>query len=117
MLTVVSLLSPAEIADAQTLSGVRIGDELPTAIRQIGYPPDKADRAGPYAYAMWKLGDANELHVTMQTADGRIVYMESDWGGFVGDRGAPETDFPHFLFGRTTQRDIAAATGSRGPFV
>jgi hypothetical protein len=113
-LVAANLVSPNVIAYAQTLSGVRIGDDLASAVRQIGFQPDEADRAEPYAYAMWKLGDGNELHVTISTVNGRIVYMESDWGGLVGGRGAPETDFPGFFYGRTTQREITAVAGNWG---
>jgi hypothetical protein len=63
---------------------------------------------------MWTLGDGNELHVTVAAADGSVVYMESDWGGWNGDKGAPETDFPNLLFGRTTRQEITSKFGSSG---
>jgi predicted aspartyl protease len=109
-----SLLTSIANSFAQSLSGVRIGDDLSNAVQQVGFPPDKTDRSGPFIYSMWTLGDGNELHVTTRTGEGKIVYMESDWGGWLGDRGSSETDFRDFFFGRTTRQRIISKMGSRG---
>jgi predicted aspartyl protease len=113
-LSVGSLLPSATNTRAQSLSSVRIGDDVSSAARQIGFPPDIADRSGPYSFAMWKLGDGNELNVTTRTDEGKIVYMESDWGGWDGGRAASSTDFPNFYLGRTTRHDIMSKMGSEG---
>jgi predicted aspartyl protease len=113
-LSLASLLPSAANSCAQSLSGIRIGDDLSSAIKQIGFPPDKADRSGPFTYSMWTLGDGNELNVTTRTGEDKIIYMESDWFGWRGDRGSSETDFANFFFGRTTRQEIMSKLGSRG---
>ncbi|MGA8550460.1 MAG: retropepsin-like aspartic protease [Stellaceae bacterium] len=109
-----SLLCSAPSTCAQSLSGVRVGDDLSNAIRQIGIPPSKIDRSGPFTYSMWTLDDGNELHVTTRDGEDKILYMESDWGGWNGDRGSPETDFSNIFFGRTTRSEIISKMGSKG---
>jgi predicted aspartyl protease len=112
----VSLFPPAERICAQNLSGVRIGDDFSIAAKQIGFPPDVSERSGPYSFAKWRLGDGNTLSATVRTVEGKIIYLESDWEGWNGGTGGAQTDFPDFLFGRTTRREIMSKLGSEGVF-
>ncbi|MFD0937190.1 hypothetical protein ACFQ12_18665 [Methylobacterium trifolii] len=59
----------------------------------------------------WVFQDGNELAVTARRSDGRIVYLESSWGGRVA--GSP-TDYPGVNFGETTLADLRARLGSNG---
>jgi predicted aspartyl protease len=113
-LSLASLLPSAARTCAQSLSGVQIGDDLTSAVKQIGFPPNQASRSGPFSSAKWRLGDGNELSVTMRTGEGKIIFMESDWGGWNGGRGESETDFPDFFFGRTTRQQIISKMGNEG---
>jgi hypothetical protein len=64
----------------QSLSGIKIGDTVSSVVKQLGSPPNKVDRSGPFTSAMWKLGDKNRLSVMTRANDGKIVYIENDWG-------------------------------------
>ncbi len=78
-------------ARSQSLSGVRIGDDRLSVAERIGFPPARASRSGPFSFAKWVLEDGNEFSVTARNSDGKIVYIESDWGGKQFGSG---TDFP-----------------------
>jgi hypothetical protein len=80
-LSLVGCFSLVERICAQNLSGVRIGDDFSSAAKQIGFPPASSERSGPYIAAKWVLGDGNTLSATGTAIDGKIVYVESDWGG------------------------------------
>jgi clan AA aspartic protease (TIGR02281 family) len=95
-------------AHPQSLSGIRLGDPF-TVTDRIGFPPAAIERSGPFIIAKWALADGNQLHVTASSHDGKIVYVESDWGGKVA-----YTDFPGFYFGKTTLTEIFTKLGSNG---
>lgn len=114
LVVIASQFIATAVTSAQNLSGISIGDDLATAVRRIGFSPTKADRAGPFSYAMWKLGDGNQLSVTTRTGDDRIIYMESDWGGWNGGAASAASDFPGFVFGKTKRKDIVTKLGGRG---
>jgi predicted aspartyl protease len=98
-------------ARSQSLSGIRIGDDRLSVAERIGFPPARASRSGPFSFAKWVLEDGNELSVTARISDGKIVYIESDWGG---KQLGSDADFPGFYFGRTTLAEIEARLGSNG---
>jgi clan AA aspartic protease (TIGR02281 family) len=93
-------------AHSQTLSGIRVGDDSLVVTGRIGFAPTTMERSGPFTIAKWVLGDRNTLHVAARVSDGKIVYIECDWGG-----DAAYSDFPGFHFGKTTLRDIHAKLG------
>ncbi len=60
-------------------------------------------------YYKWQLDDDNSLSVTVRMADNKIVFMASDWG-----HKSDITDFPGFIFGRTTRAELFRKLRSNG---
>ncbi len=60
-------------------------------------------------YYKWQLDDDNSLSITVRMADNKIVFMGSDWG-----HKSDITDFPGFIFGRTTRSELFKKLGSNG---
>jgi hypothetical protein len=100
---------PISAVSAQSLSGVRIGDNISVTAR-IGYPPTARNQSGPFTMRKWKLEDGNDLSVTT-TSGGTIVYIETDWGG---EQGGSYSDFPRFYYGRTSLSEIRKNLGNNG---
>jgi clan AA aspartic protease (TIGR02281 family) len=94
-------------AHAQSLSGIHVGDSYSNVQQIIGFPSSRSERSGPFSVAKWLLGDGNSLSVTARSDTGKIVYIESDWGG-----NTTYTDFPNLHFGKTTLADIKQKFGS-----
>jgi hypothetical protein len=84
---------------AQSLSGLRIGDELSTA--SIGIMPVAKEQSGSFTITKWRFANDNELSVTARA--GKIVFMELDWGGH---QNGAQSDFPGLLFGKTTLAEM-----------
>jgi hypothetical protein len=95
---------------AQSLSGIRIGDEIASA-DQIGFAPVERNQSGPFAITKWRLPDKNELSITSATNNGKIVYIECDWGRL---QSGTYTDFPGLYYGRTSLADIRQRFGNNG---
>lgn len=106
----ISSMSFAEMASlhAQTLSGLRIGDDK-SSIEKLG-SPNITEQDGPYTLVEYEFSNGNELHITISQA-GKIAYMELDWGG--KQEGA-RSDFPGFSFGTTNLDEIMTKFGSTG---
>ena len=96
-------------ASAQSLSGLRVGDDLSSTAR-LGLSPVERNRSGPFTITKWRLPDGNELSVTAGS-NGKIVYIESDW---VRSPSGTYSDFPGLYFGRTSLTDIRQKFGSNG---
>ena len=96
-------------AFCQQLSGLSIGESF-TQTKLLGFPPSQLNRSGPFLIAKWDMPDGNFLSVTA-TADGVIVFLESNWGYGVSGR---FTDFPGLVFGKTTLAEVRKLTGSNG---
>jgi hypothetical protein len=97
-----------DLARAQDFAGIRIGDGA-SSVARLGQPVI-SNRSGPFDLMKWQFQNRNELSVTFYKA-GKIVYMESDWGGL--ESGA-KSDFPGMIFGRTTLAEIRNKFGSNG---
>jgi len=97
-------------AQSQTLSGIRIGEEVSAASRVAGKPVAKVP-AGPHEEIRFKLPDGNRLAVATDMDSRRIVYAEEKWGGHPHGRPA---DFPGFTYGETTLADIRAHADNSG---
>lgn len=95
---------------AQSLSGLSLSDTL-ARTSTIGMAPSASNEMGPHSLRRWTFPDGNELSVTARRSDGRIVYMESSWGGRVP--GSP-TDYPGVKFGETTLTELRRLMGSNG---
>lgn len=96
-------------AAAQSMSGIKIGDEVSAASRMIGTSPVAREQMGPFEARKWKLADGNELSVTARRDTGKVVYAETNWGGGTGGRAS---DFPGFTYGKTTLAEIRDTLGS-----
>jgi clan AA aspartic protease (TIGR02281 family) len=94
---------------AQNLSGVSVGDDASKAFQLLGKIPARSERSGPVAYYKWRLDDDNSLSITVRMSDNKIVFMASDWG-----HKSDITDFPGFIFGRTTRAELFKKLGSNG---
>jgi hypothetical protein len=97
-------------AHSQSLSGIRIGEDI-SATSRLGAPPSARKQIGPFTLSKWILEDGNELSVTSSTASGKIVYIETDWGG---TQTGTTSDFSLFSYGRTTLAEIRSQFGNNG---
>jgi hypothetical protein len=97
-------------AQAQSLSGVKVGDEISSA-STIDARPLPSKSGDSHEERRWKLPDGNRLSVAADPETKRIVYIEKKWSG--GAHGKP-ADFPGFVYGQTTLADIRAHAQNNG---
>lgn len=95
---------------AQSLSGLSLGDPV-AKTKELGTRPVATEQMGPFTIQKWAQSDGNELSVTAIRNSGRIVYLESNWGG---SQSGSFTDFDSFTYGETTLVDIRKKLGSNG---
>lgn len=98
------------VVNAQTMSGIRIGDPL-SSTSKIGFSPTAKEENGPLVIQKWRFQNKNELSITAFRNTGRIVYMETNWGG---DRNGSFSDVPGMIYGKTTISDIRKRFGNNG---
>ena len=67
-------------AQAQSLSGLHVGDDA-GATRILRKRPSATQRTGPFTISKWSLPNGNDLSVTSSSPGGKIVFLESDFGG------------------------------------
>ncbi|MGF9764772.1 hypothetical protein AAII07_57850 [Microvirga sp. 0TCS3.31] len=97
-------------AQAQSLSGIKVGEEISSASKLAARPlPSK--NGDPHEERRWKLPNGNRLSVAVDPQTKRIVYAEKTWSG--GATGKP-ADFPGFVYGQTTLADIRAHAQNNG---
>lgn len=97
-------------AQAQSLSGIKVGEEISSATKLAARPlPSKS--VAPHEERRWKLPDGNRLSIAADPETKRIVYAEKKWSG--GATGRP-ADFPGFVYGETTLADIKAHAQNNG---
>jgi hypothetical protein len=95
---------------AQTLNGIRIGEEIAAALRVVGKPTSRV-AAGPHEEVRWRLPDGNKLALATDPENSRIAYAEETWGGRPDGKPA---DFPGFRYGETTLADIRMHAENNG---
>ncbi len=105
---VVIALSQSTFLKAQSLSALRVGDRS-SRLSVLG-PDSASDDYKGMQVRKWILPNKNSLSVTVNSA-GRIVFMESDWGGENDD---PRCDLPGLRFGKTTLFYLRQRFGSNG---
>ena len=111
MLTaVVFVLSATSLAFCQSLSGLKVGDDLSTTT-SLNADPNDTTNMGPFSVNKWTLPDGNSLSVTAKVKNQKIVFIECDWNG--SDSGT-FSDFPDFYFGRTSLNEIRRQLRSNG---
>jgi len=96
-------------AQAQTLSTVHVGDDR-TALAALPGAPAATETANGATLSKWIFANGNTLSVVTSEA-GKVVYLESDWGGRVDGAGS---DFPGLRFGETTLQDLRAKFRNNG---
>jgi hypothetical protein len=97
-------------AQAQSLSGIKVGEEISSATKLAARPlPSKS--VAPHEERQWKLPDGNRLSVAADPETKRIVYIEKKWSGSAHGKPA---DFPGFVYGQTTLADIRAHAQNNG---
>lgn len=104
------VISTASAASAQSMSGVSVGGDR-QQLDSIGSRPVATEAMGPHTIEKYKLSGGNELSVTYHRASGKIVYLETDWGG---ETAGAFSDFEGFKFGKTTLSEIRTKLGSNG---
>jgi hypothetical protein len=97
-------------AQAQSLSGIKVGEEIASAAK-IAARPLPSRSVAPQEERRWKLPDGNSLSVAADPETKKIVYAEKKWSG--GATGRP-ADFPGFVYGETTLADIRAHAQNNG---
>ncbi|WP_201865193.1 hypothetical protein [Microvirga soli] len=97
-------------AQAQSLSGIKVGEEI-SSVPKIYATPLPSRSTNPHEERLWKLPDGNRLSVATDPETKRIVYAEKKWSG--GANGKP-ADFPGFVYGETTLADIRAHAQNNG---
>jgi hypothetical protein len=106
----IGLLALTVGTQAQTLNGIRIGEEITAASRIAGNPTTKV-AAGPHEEVRWRLPDGNKLTLATDPGNSRIAYAEETWGGRPDGKSA---DFPGFTYGETTLADIRKHAQNNG---
>ena len=109
---VICFVSIATTATAQSMSGVTIGSDR-AALNQLGTKPTATQTMGPHTAVKFLLPGGNELSVTFVRSTGKIVYLETDWGG---EPGGAFSDFDGFKYGQTSLADIRRHFGHNGMF-
>jgi hypothetical protein len=110
MIVITLALTPLSDIRAQSLSGVGIGSDK-SALNQLGVSPTSSQALGPHTAVKFALPGGNSLSATFLRASGKIVYVETDWGG----QGAGAySDFEGFKFGETTLDDVRTRFGHNG---
>jgi hypothetical protein len=97
-------------AQAQSLSGIKVGEEISSASK-LAARPLLSRSVASHKERRWKLPDGNRLSVAVDPETKRIVYAEKTWSG--GANGKP-ADFPGFVYGQTTLADIRAHAQNNG---
>lgn len=104
------VLALTAATQAQTLNGIRIGEDITTASRIAGKPTSRV-ALGTHEEITWKLSDGNKLALATDPVNGRIAYAEETWGGRPDGKPA---DFPGFRYGETTLADIRVHAENNG---
>ncbi len=103
-------VSVASAAWAQSMSGVSIGGNR-DQLGALGSGPVATEAIGPHSLEKYRLSGGNELSATYHRASGKVVYLETDWGG---QAAGAFSDFESFKYGKTTLGEIRSTLGSNG---
>ena len=109
-ITVAAAVLFATSAHAQSLSGIKVGEDVSSASKIVVRPlPSRS--VDPHDARRWKLPDGNRLSVAADPETKRIVYAEKKWGDSANGKPA---DFPGFVYGQTTLADIRVHAQNNG---
>lgn len=90
--------------------GVRIGAPIAT-LQRIGLQPIDRGGSGAVKITKWKLDNGNELSVTYDSVQDRILYMEVDWNQKTS---AMSVGIGKLVFGRSTLQQVRRLYKSNG---
>lgn len=93
-----------------TFLGIKIGDKS-SIVHKLEYERISRGGEGQIKHIKWKLKTNNELSITYDSRQNRILYMELDWLKNEGDK---EVGIDNFMFGQTTLEDIRKSFNSNG---
>lgn len=96
-------------AQAQTMAGLKVGDDTAAAIKALGEPTE-TNQTIVFKQLKWKLASGNELIINTDSA-GKIQYVETGWSQKA--ESAP-TGVYDFAFGKTTLAEVRTKLGSGG---
>jgi hypothetical protein len=90
--------------------GVRIGAPIAT-LQKLGLKPIDRSGSGSVKVTKWRLDNGNELSVTYDSVQDRILYMEIDWNGKTSGM---SLGMGKLLFGRSILQQIRRLYKSNG---
>lgn len=105
-----SLVLVTEPTMAQSLSGVTIGSDR-ASLNQLGTAPVSTQTMGPHSAVKFQLPGGNEMSATFLRSSGKIIYLETDWGG---EAAGSFSDFEPFKYGQTSLDDVRRHFGHNG---
>src|SRR5262245_19225212 len=109
-LLIFGLNLPSGHSAAQSIEGFKVGDDMRTAAKT--HPrPSVVGPQGSYAAFRWNEAGRNTVSVTASPDTGKIVFIESDWGG---DATFAASALLGLTFGTSTLGDIGDKFGSNG---
>lgn len=89
-------------AHAQSLGGVDLGAP-PSSLADLAMKPLAREGKGAIKMSKYALPNGNEISVTFDSRQNKILFIELDWDR---QRGSQETGVPRLKFGRTSLADL-----------
>ena len=96
-------------AQAQTMSGMKLGDDTVDVTLALG-PPTSTNQTFTQKELKWDLPNGNELTVNVN-ASGKVTYIQTGWADKPDGAKSGMYDFE---YGKTTLTEIRAKLGSNG---
>lgn len=109
ILTLCAVMLFGFAAQAQTMAGLKIGDDTAAATKTLGAPAEQ-NKTIAFTQLKWKLPNGNEL-IANADSSGKIQYIETSWNQ---EGGNPQTGVYDFAFGKTTLAEVRTKFGSGG---
>jgi len=109
ILTLCAALMLAGTAQAQSMSGVNVGDNTAAATKALGAPASSSQGIA-FNQSKWTLANGNELIVNADSA-GKILYLETAWNQ---QPESAQTGVYDFTFGKTTLAEVRTKLNSGG---
>ncbi|MGO9136234.1 MAG: hypothetical protein ACLP9S_05810 [Syntrophales bacterium] len=94
----------------KALNGIRIGTSIQSA-QKLNLKPLARNGFGTMKITKWQCENGNEISVTYDSKDDRILYAEVDWNY---KESSTESGIEGVAFGKTTLEDIREKYGSNG---
>jgi hypothetical protein len=95
---------------SQSMADISIGDST-KVLYELGYRETGSVKLGESFSRKFMLESGNDLSVTYDRRSQKIVFLETDWNG---NSSGIISDYPGFLYGKTTLLQIRQALGNNG---